>query len=101
MASPTLWNKPHIRRGKDGPVEIHDVLSTLIEQISEDAAKLTCQRELEDCKRILERGSSADAQLRIHRDNALNLTEVNRWIAETTTAGQMGAACSATEKAVI
>lgn len=87
--------------GKDGPVEIHDVLSTLIEQISEDAAKLTCQRELEDCKRILERGSSADAQLRIHRDNALNLTEVNRWIAETTTAGQMGAACSAIEKVVI
>ena len=87
--------------GKDGPVEIHEALSTLIEQISEDAAKLRCQRELEDCKKILERGSSADAQLRIYRDNALNLTEVNRWIADTTTAGQIGAACSATEKAVI
>lgn len=47
--------------GKDGPVEIHEALSTLIEQISEDAAKLRCQRELEDCKKILERGSSADA----------------------------------------
>jgi carboxylate-amine ligase len=86
---------------KDGPVEIHEVLSTLIEKISEDAAKLKCQRELEDCKKILERGSSADAQLRIYRDNAFNLTEVNRWIAETTMAGQRGAACSATEKAVI
>jgi carboxylate-amine ligase len=86
---------------RDGPVEIQDVLSTLIEQISEDAAKLKCQRELEDCKRILERGSSADAQLRIYRDSPLNLTEVNRWIAETTTALQMGAASSATEKAVI
>jgi carboxylate-amine ligase len=56
---------------------------------------------LEDCKRVLERGSSADAQLRIYRDSPLNLTEVNRWIAETTTALQMGAASSATEKAVI
>src|SRR4051812_30773689 len=49
---------------KDGAIEIQDMLSSLNERLSEDAAALRCEQELEDCKSILTRGSSADAQLR-------------------------------------
>jgi glutamate---cysteine ligase / carboxylate-amine ligase len=86
---------------KDGPVEIHAMLSTLIEKLSGDAAALRCEQELEDCKRILARGSSADAQLKAFSDSTRNLTAVNRWIAETTTSGQIGPSPSPSEQAAV
>src|ERR1700709_1744259 len=49
---------------KDGPVEIGAMLSALVQQISEDASALGCLREVESCKSVLERGSSADLQIR-------------------------------------
>lgn len=73
---------------KEGPIEIQQLLSSLIERLSADAAALGCERELEDCKSILQRGSSADAQLRIYRDNGNDLSTVNKWIASATEAGQ-------------
>src|SRR4051812_32570034 len=74
---------------KDGPVEIQHMLSSLGERIAEDAEVLGCEKEIEDCKMILARGSSADAQLRIWQERG-DLLAVNRWIASTTTPGQVG-----------
>src|SRR5215218_3598214 len=39
---------------QDGPVEIRDLLSSLIEQLSDDASALGCSREIEACRSILE-----------------------------------------------
>jgi len=74
---------------RDGPVEIRQMLSALLDDLSADAAALAVQRELEECKKILERGNSADAQLRVYRNSGRNLGEVNRWIAQATVAGQV------------
>src|SRR4051794_5403836 len=85
---------------KDGPVEIHEALSRLSERLAEDAAALGCEKEIEHCKSILTRGSSADAQLRIWREHG-DLLAVTRWIASTTTPGQTGPSPSASEQAVV
>jgi carboxylate-amine ligase len=86
---------------KDGPVEIGDMLSSLSERLSEDAAALGCEKELQDCNSILQRGSSADAQLHEYRESGHDLLAVNRWIASVTTAGQVGPSPSAWEQAVV
>jgi carboxylate-amine ligase len=85
---------------KDGPVAIDEMLSSLGERLGEDAAALGCEKELEDCKKILGRGSSADAQLRTWQECG-DLWAVNRWIASTTTPGQIGPSPSAWEQAVV
>ena len=86
---------------KDGPIEITEMLSALLERTSEDADRLGCEGELEHCKTILTRGNSADTQLRIYREAARNLTAVNRWIAETTATGQVGQSPSPSDQAVV
>jgi carboxylate-amine ligase len=86
---------------KDGPVEIGAMLATLIERLSEDADALGCGKELQDCKLILDRGNSADAQLRIYHDNERNLSAVNQWIAQTTVSGQVGSSPPAWQQAII
>jgi carboxylate-amine ligase len=86
---------------KDGPVEIEDMLSALIDRIVEDAEKLGCRDELEQCKMILAQGSSADTQLRIYQDGSRDLSQVNRWIAETTASGQVAALVSSSNQAAV
>jgi glutamate---cysteine ligase / carboxylate-amine ligase len=73
---------------KDGPIEIHEMLGNVIGLISADAAALGCLAELERCRDILDRGSSADGQLNAYRQNGNDLGAVTRWIAEETLQGQ-------------
>jgi carboxylate-amine ligase len=72
---------------KDGPVEIHEMLGNVIALISADAAALGCLAEVERCRDILNRGSSADGQLNAYRQNGNDLAAVTRWIAEETLQG--------------
>src|SRR4051794_16448346 len=73
---------------KDGPVEIGTMLSDLIQQISDDAAALGCLSEVASCKSILERGSSADFQIRASREAKTGFPAVNEWIASAPAPGQ-------------
>jgi len=50
------------------------------------ARRLGCSGELAEVERILERGSGADEQRRVHED-AGSLLAVSRWLAEQTVAG--------------
>jgi carboxylate-amine ligase len=75
---------------RDGPVEIGAMLSSLIEQLSEDASALGCAREVEHCRLILRRGSSADHQLRTFHRAGNDVSAVKKWIASATAADQMG-----------
>jgi carboxylate-amine ligase len=69
---------------KDGPLEIGSMLDGVIEQISDDAMVLGCATEVQNCKVILERGSSADQQLRAFQEAGGNLSAVTTWIASST-----------------
>jgi carboxylate-amine ligase len=69
---------------KDGPVNIGSMLSAVIEEISEDASILGCATEVDNCKIILERGSSADRQLRAYQEAGGSISAVTKWIASTT-----------------
>jgi glutamate---cysteine ligase / carboxylate-amine ligase len=73
----------------DGPVEIHEMLGDVIARVSPDAEALGCLLEVERCREILDRGSSADAQLSAYRQSGNDLNAVTRWIAEETFAGQV------------
>src|SRR3954470_21586952 len=69
---------------REGPVDISTLLSSLSEQISEDAAILGCTAEIENCKRILTRGSSADQQLAAYHKAGNQLPAAMEWIASAT-----------------
>jgi carboxylate-amine ligase len=86
---------------RDGPVEIHEMLSSIADRIAGDAAALGCQREIAHCRAILTRGSSADAQLREYRDSGHDLLAVKRWIASATTPDQAGPQPSSWQQAVV
>ncbi len=73
---------------KDGPVTISELLSRVIDDIAEDAAALNCTAEVEHCRTIVDRGSSAEFQLRAYRDNGDDIAAVSRWIATSTTSGR-------------
>ena len=72
---------------KDGPVTISELLSRVIDDIAEDAAALNCAAEVEHCRTIVARGSSAEFQLRAYHDNSGDIAAVSRWIATSTTSG--------------
>ena len=72
---------------KDGPVTISEWLSTILNDVAEDAAALDCVPEVEHCRTIVERGSSAEFQLRAFRDNGDDIAAVSQWIAMSTMAG--------------
>ena len=84
---------------KDGPMEIRELLSSLIHEIADDAAGLGCMQEVEDCKLILDRGSSADWQLRALA--AGGLPAVKDWIAATTAPDQKRSQTPRWQEAVI
>jgi glutamate---cysteine ligase / carboxylate-amine ligase len=74
---------------KDGPVDIRLMLNSLLEQIAEDASILGCTNEVQNCKIILERGSSADQQLRIYQEAGGSISAVTEWIASATVPGHV------------
>jgi glutamate---cysteine ligase / carboxylate-amine ligase len=86
---------------QDGPVEIRDLLSSLIEQLSDDASALGCSREIEACRSILERGSSADFQLRTFHDFNNDISAVKKWIASATAPNQVGPQSPPWQEAII
>jgi len=84
---------------QDGPVHINDMLSSLIDQVSADAAALGCVGEVEHCKLILERGSSADHQLRVFREAGEDISAAARWIASATVPHDITASPVASQQA--
>ncbi|WP_439363406.1 carboxylate-amine ligase [Bradyrhizobium sp. DASA03005] len=72
---------------KDGPVTISELLTRLIDDIAEDAAALNCPAEIEHCRTIVERGSSAEFQLRAYRESGDDIAAVSQWIATSTLSG--------------
>jgi len=69
---------------RNGPVNVRTLLASLIEQIGEDASILGCADEVNSCNRILERGSSADQQLRAYREASDHVPTAMQWIASAT-----------------
>ncbi|WP_156489517.1 hypothetical protein [Bradyrhizobium sp. DOA1] len=72
---------------KGGGVSIQEMLGQVIARVSGDAAALGCLAEVERCRDILVRGSSADAQIRAYQLSGHDLKAVNQWIAEATVVG--------------
>ena len=73
---------------KDGPVGIAELLSRLIEETAEDAEALGCADEVRHCRTIIDRGSSAEFQLRAYHDSGDDVAAVSRWIAAATAPAQ-------------
>jgi carboxylate-amine ligase len=69
---------------RDGPIEIAPMLNSLIEQVADDASILGCANEVDNCRRILERGSSADRQLGAYRQAGNQIPAAMQWIASAT-----------------
>jgi glutamate---cysteine ligase / carboxylate-amine ligase len=86
---------------RDGPIEISAMLASLINQLSDDASALGCLSEVEHCKLILERGSSADHQLRAYREAGEDVRAVTKWIASATAPDQVRGQAPPWHEAVI
>ena len=71
---------------KDGPIAISELLSKVIDDTADDAAALHCSAEVEHCRTILLRGSSAEFQLRAYDDSKGDIAAVSQWIATSTVA---------------
>ena len=74
-----------------GPVSAGDMLRALIETTAEDAAALECENEIAHCLTIMDRGTSAEEQLKVYEQeqNAHDperVTAVAQWIAKATMA---------------
>jgi glutamate---cysteine ligase / carboxylate-amine ligase len=63
-----------------------EAIRELVEAASSAARRLGCRDELAEVERVLERGSGADEQRRVH-DSDGGLLAVSRWVAEQTVAG--------------
>jgi carboxylate-amine ligase len=70
-----------------GAVSVSDVLDDLMQLVAPDAAALDCLADLERCRTIIARGTSADQQLAVHAASPGDLHAVSRWIADTTLGG--------------
>jgi carboxylate-amine ligase len=86
---------------RDGPIEISAKLASLVNQLSDDASALGCLSEVEHCKLILERGSSADHQLRAYREAGEDVRAVTKWIASATAPDQVRGQAPPWHQAVI
>jgi len=76
-------------------------LDDLLALTAEDAVHFDCVAEVEHCRRILERGTSADEQRAVYRRARLEgasraeaCRQVVRWLAETTVANSVGSGMS-------
>ncbi len=73
-----------------GAITVGQMLDHTIEQLADDAEILGCAQEMLACRAIVTRGTSADAQLRVFRENRGDcpspIDAVLRWLAETSTA---------------
>jgi len=69
---------------REGPLTISEMLSRIIDDTAGDADALGCAAQIEHCRTIVERGSSAEFQLRTYRDNGEDIAAVSRWIATST-----------------
>jgi carboxylate-amine ligase len=72
-----------------GALDVADFLDQVIEMLQDDALALNCAGELEDCRGIVERGTSADEQIRVYEERLPQdgheraLQAVGKWIAST------------------
>jgi carboxylate-amine ligase len=72
-----------------GAQAVADLLDQVIETVQDDAHALNCRAELEMCRQIVERGTSADEQIRIYEERLPQdgheraLQAVGNWIAST------------------
>jgi carboxylate-amine ligase len=74
---------------RSGAVAVGEVLDRVLELVAADAAALGCADEVEACRAIVARGTSADAQLKIFTENEhegadIALHKVVRWIRDAT-----------------
>jgi carboxylate-amine ligase len=73
-----------------GPVTVGAMLDQLIERVAADAEALGCTAEVEQCRTIVARGTSADMQLKIFAEHGARegteaaLKAVSEWIATAT-----------------
>jgi carboxylate-amine ligase len=72
----------------NGSISVADMLETTIADVAEDAEALGCRAEVEHCRHILRRGTSADRQIAIYEQHVDNpefaLRAVAKWLTETT-----------------
>lgn len=73
---------------RDGPITVAAMLEHVIDDVHRDAEALGCLDEVLYCRKIIERGTSADRQLSIFDQFADNpehaLRQVAEWLMETT-----------------
>jgi carboxylate-amine ligase len=69
---------------KEGGIGVGDLLDKTVKLLAQDAEALSCVDELEHCRKIISRGTSADAQLRAARQSDQPLYAAKRWIASAT-----------------
>jgi carboxylate-amine ligase len=74
----------------DGPITVAEMLEHVIAEVTPDAEALGCLDALLHCRRIVERGTSADRQLAIFERYAespeYGFQQVSEWLIETTVA---------------
>jgi carboxylate-amine ligase len=74
---------------ENGAQAVAELLDQVIETVQDDAQALHCMAELQNCREIVERGTSADEQIRIYEERLPQdgheraLQAVGNWIAST------------------
>lgn len=75
---------------RSGGIAVGEMLDGILELVAADADALACAEQINYCRAIISRGTSADVQLRIFAENQhdgawIALHKVSRWIRDTTT----------------